>query len=317
MRTGRLPEAAEQMRIVADQFEHFDDKVREIFARNTLTKIQIELLRWDDALASNDRSMALLREVPDSERKYPTLQLRAMVLSGIGRLREADLMLDEADAVRSERRDDIIPAIHFLETGRSPESLRAAMREFEGTRIDNRTNLLLENKDGALLVWAAAAQQLSSTGAAVPSPSAEQLDRLRAPTSAIARIAKGHWLAAQGDDAAAAIELRGAFDEMRRMNQPYRIRWAAEPLIKLLLRRNDPASARELLNELRSLDPVRMQADYRVNLLRLKVALQEGDAQEIEEAYRSTVLTAGERRLPNDLAAQYLEKRGGATVAAR
>jgi hypothetical protein len=225
------------------------------------------------------------------------------------------MLLDEADELGYERRDDIIPATHYLESGRPRGALKAAALEFEGTRIDNRTNLLLENKDGALLIWAAAAQQLSSAGDALPTPSAEQSERLRSPASATARIARGYWLVAQGDDDAAAAELRTAFDEIRRTNQPYRMRWAAEPLIELLLRRDDTASAREILTELRSRDTVRMDADYRVNLIRLRVALHERDRDAIEEAYRGTVLTAGERKLPDDLATDYLEKRGSASLA--
>jgi len=95
------------------------------------------------------------------------------------------------------------------------------------------------------------------------------------------------------------------------------MRLAAEPLIELLLRRDDLACAQEILSELRSRDPVRMDADYRVNLLRLRVALRERDRDAIEEAYRSTALTAGERRLPDDLAADYLEKRGPPSLAER
>ncbi|MFZ5636534.1 MAG: hypothetical protein ACOY82_08090 [Pseudomonadota bacterium] len=60
-----------------------------------------------------------------------------------------------------------------------------------------------------------------------------------------------------------------------------------------------------------------MDADYRVNLLRLRVALRERDRDAIEEACRSKALTAGERRLPDDLAADYLEKRGSASLAER
>ncbi len=317
MRTGRLSDALEELRTVADEFGRFDDKVREIFARNTMTKIEIELLRWDEALASNDRSMALLREVPDSERRYPTLQLRAMALIGLGRLREAGMMLDEADSLRSERHDNIAPAIHHLEAGRPHEALKAAAQEFEDSRIDNRSNLLLENRDGALLVWMAAARQLSSSGEALPSPSAQQLERLRTPGSLTARIARGYWLAVLGDDAKATTELRAAFDEAKRTNQPYRMRWAAEPLIELLLERGEIASARDLLVRLRSQDPVRIDSDYRVNKMRLRVALREQGREAIEEAYRGTVLTAGERKLPDELAADYLEKRSSASLVAQ
>lgn len=300
MRDGRLSEALEEMGEAADAFAGFKDNVREIFARNTMTKIQIELLRWDDALISNDRSMALLREAPDSERRYPTLQLRAMALTGQGRLREAASLLDEAAALNYERTDFVIPALHALEAGKADAALAAARREFDNTRIDTRSNLLLENKDGAVLLWTMAAQALVDAGGPIPQPSAEQTTRLNQPATALARLARGRWHWLQGRHRDAETDMRAAFEQFRADHQLYRARLAAEPLLRAMLGRGDIAGARNLLVELRAQDPERIESDYRSALMRLALARAENQPQEIRLAYSEASALAGERRLHRD-----------------
>ena len=298
MRSGRLSEALEEMRQVADSYGSFGDNIREIFARNTMTKIQIELLRWDDALASSDRSMRLLREVPDSERRYPTLQLRALALTGLGRLREAGSLLDEADGPKSERTDFIIPAIYHLEAGDLQAALKAAAQEFNSTSIDTSSNLLLENKDGALLLWMTAAQAMTAAGSAMPIPSKEQLKILQAPAAPSGGIARGRWLWSQGHLQEAEAALRQALAETQRLNQPYRMTLACEALIELLLQQDRTGAAEAVAKDLRAFNPNYMDRDYRTNLLRLRVALAAGDNAMIRTAYQNTRALAGERKLP-------------------
>jgi DNA-binding winged helix-turn-helix (wHTH) protein/predicted metal-dependent hydrolase len=305
MRTGDLSDALEEMRAVANDLARQGDSIREIFARNTMTKIQIELLRWDDALASSDRSMALLHGVLESERRYPTLQLRAFALTGLGRLREAASLLEDAESVKSERRDFIIPAIHHLEAGDPSAALEAAVREFESSQIDTRSNLLLENKDGAALLWVAAAQALVAAGEPMPTPPEDMMRLLDDPNTATARCARGRWLLIQGRSANAEIELRQAMAEFGAHNQLYRMVLAAEPLIDALLQRGETDMARETLIALRVRAPERVDNDYRVSLLQLKLALAERDGAAIEMAYRNVAISGRERRPPNALLSTY------------
>ncbi len=305
MRTGNLSDALEEMREVADDLARHGDKIREIFARNTMTKIQIELLRWDDALASSDRSMALLQEVRESERRYPTLQLRAFALTGLGRLREAAAMLQDAESVKSERRDFIIPAIHHLEAGDPKASLEAAAREFESSRIDTRSNLLLENKEGAVLLWVSAAQAFAATGEPTPAPSEAMTQLLNDPKTATARCARGRWLLMQGRSADAEIELRQAMAEFDAHNQLYRMILAAEPLVEALLQRGETDAARDVLIALRARAPEQVDQDYRVALMQMKLALADKDESMIETAYRNVAISGRERRPPEKLLSAY------------
>lgn len=305
MRTGDLSDALEEMREVADDLARHDDRIREIFARNTMTKIQIELLRWEDALASSDRSMALLQEVQESERRYPTLQLRAFALTGLGRLREAASLIEDAESLKSERRDFVIPAIHHLEAGNPKASLDAAAWEFESSRIDTRSNLLLENKDGAALLWVSAAQALVATGGRMPTPSEAMIRLLDDPETATSRCARGRWLLLQGRSADAEIELRKAMTEFDAHNQLYRMSLAADPLIDALLQRGETGAARDVLIALRARAPERVDGDYRVALMQLKLALAEKNEPMIETAYRNVATSGRERRPPEEVLSAY------------
>lgn len=309
MRMGRMTDALDELGDVAEAFQRHEDKVNEVLARNTLAKIQIESLQWQAALASTERSLRLLRGMQDSDRRYPTLQLRAMALIGVGRLREADSLLDEAEAGARERRDGIIPAIHHLETGQPQRALEAAAREFETSRIDTHTNLLLENREGALLLWMMAAQAMVDDGQTPPAATVAQLALLESPTNAVARIARGHWLSLQGEDAAAERELLHSLQEAQDAHQRLRMLLAAEPLVDLALRRGDTAAARQVVDGVYDYDPDAMGEDYRFHLLRLRIALADGTADEYDGAHRKVLQLAGERRLPRGVERLYAERR--------
>lgn len=309
MRMGRMSDALDELGDVAEVFRRHDDKVNEVLARNTLAKIQIESLQWQAALASTERSLRLLRGMQDSDRRYPSLQLRAMALIGVGRLREADSLLDEAEAGARERRDGIIPAIHHLETGQPQRALEAAAREFESSRIDTRTNLLLENREGALLLWTMAVQALVDHGERPPAATVAQLALLESPTNAVARIARGRWLSLQGEDAAAERELRHSLQEAQDAHQRLRMLLAAEPLVDLALRRGDTAAARQVVDGVYDYDPDTMGEDYRFHLLRLRIALADDTTDEDDDAHRKVLQLAGERRLPRGVERLYTERR--------
>ena len=315
MRMGRMTDALDELSQVADVFQSHEDKVNEVLARNTMAKIQIESLQWQGALASTQRSMLLLREMQDSDRRYPTMQLRALALVGVGRLREAASLLEDADASGSQRRNGIIPAIHLLETGQPQLALEAAAKDFEASRIDTRTNLLLENREGALLLWMMAAQALADRGETPPPASVAQLTMLESPTNAVARIARGRWLLLRGKDDEAERELRHSLQDAQSMSQRLRMILAAEPLVDLMLRRGDTVSARRVVDDLYGFDPDAMGGDYRFSLLRLRIALADEKPGDYENAHRKALQLAGERALPGSVESLYAERRhreGGA-----
>lgn len=301
MRTGRMADALDEMTEIASAAEKSGDPGREIASRNTAIKIQVELLHWRDALTSSERSVQLLRSVPDSIRRGRTLQLRALVLTGNGHLREAAALLEEVDALDKDDRSLTIPAMFHLASGHAELALADAAEAFAEDDENDKSNLILENKEGALLLWMIAAQDLAANGDAMPKPSSAQRNALEHPESSIGRIARGRWLWSQKKNEDAQAEFQRALEETQQSNRPFRMLLASEPLIELLLQRGDKKTARQVLTKLRAHDPERFDQDYRANLLSLKMALASSDKAAVETAYRSVQALAGERMLPADV----------------
>lgn len=305
MRTGRLKEALALMTDIASVCQQSNNPVQEIYARNAATKIQIELLRWSDALTSSSRSMQLLQTVPDSERRTRVVLLHALVLTGIGRLREAASLIEEAEAMHDHRYSTIIPAAYHLASGHAQQALTAASQAAAFNQYNVNENLNLESTEGALLLWVIAAQNLAANGSAMPVPSAAQLKTLQQPESDIGHIARGRWLWSQGKPQSAEAQFRLGLAKARQQNMLRRMLLACEPLIELLLQRGDTAAAARTLAELHAYDSGRLDQDYQANLLGLRVALALGERNAIKAAYHRTTALAGERTLPAQVLLAY------------
>jgi DNA-binding winged helix-turn-helix (wHTH) protein/tetratricopeptide (TPR) repeat protein len=305
MRMGRFHEALALMIEIAALCERSGNPVQEIYARNAATKIQIELLRWNDALASNDRSLALLKEVPESERRTRVLLLRSLVLSGVGRMREAASLIKETERLQDDRYSPIPAATHHLAAGDFPRAMAiAADADAFGGYNANET-LNLESREGALLLWLTAAQAQSADGRSIPPLPASRLAILQAPTSSIGHIARGRWLRSQGRSEEAEIALREAMSQARAMRHLSRMLTASEASIALLLDRGDTAGAERLLSDLWRYAPADLNRDYRANLLALRVALAANDRARAAAAYTGATAAAGERAIPENLEAAY------------
>ena len=307
MRNGRLLEALNQLNASVGIYVQFQEPTKEIFSHNTALRIQVELLRWRDALASSDRSMRLLQAAPDFERRYRVLQLRVLALTGVGRLREAASILDEAQAERPNA-ELIIPTNYYLASAQNERALSMAAAAFAVTGNIDQNDVLFENRDGALLLWMIAAQQLAREGKAMPEPSAALLAVLRKPESNLADIACGRWLWALRKTQDAEVKLRKAVREARQKNLLYRQLLASEPLVELLLEQNETAAAAQVLTELRAQDTERLDQDYQANVLELRVALAIGERSAIVAAYQRTAALAGERKVPAELLLAYARK---------
>lgn len=305
MRMGRFTDALALMTEIANYCQQSDAPVLEIYALTAATKIQVELLRWDDALASSDRSMQLLQKVPDSERRTRVVLSRALVLTGMGRLREATSLIEEGAAMHDERYSSIIPATYHLASGKPEQALAEAVEAYEFTRYGTNDTLNLESKEGALLLWMIAAQDLAASGKTIPLPSPAQFKALQQPESSIGHIARGRWLRSQGKSHDAEVQFRLALARARQMGHLSRMLQSSEPLIELLLQRGDTTAAEQVLAELQGYDPVRIAQDYSANLLSLRVALALGQKTDIAAAYKRTTALAGERALPDQVLLSY------------
>ncbi|MFZ5636541.1 MAG: winged helix-turn-helix domain-containing protein [Pseudomonadota bacterium] len=305
MRQGRFLEALALMNEIADLCARSTNPVQEIYARNAATKIQIELLRWGDALASNDRALLLLNAVPDSERRTRVLLLRAIVLTGMGRIREAGSFVEEAEGLQDDRYSPIAAATYHLGAGDLERAMRVAAEAdaFEGYSANETLNL--ESREGALLLWLTAAQARSADGHSIPSLPSSRLAILQSPTSSVGHIARGRWLWSQGRTGEAELAFREALSRARTMRHTARMLAACEPLVALLLRRGKSREAARQLEALWRYAPSELDRDYGANLLALRVALSTDDRVRATRSYRNASALAGERRIPEDLETAY------------
>lgn len=296
LRMGRLENALNEFEEVARLFEQLQHPRGEVDARNSATRLQIELLRWDEASVNSRRSMDVSRKIADSHLRTYTIRLHALVQTNTGHLREAASLLEETDI--GMKTGSGATATYDLASGNAQGALAESAAMFADYDASSNPNLILSNQEGALLLWIAAAQELATTRGRMPAPSPAQLAVLQRPMSIPGRIARGRWLRSKRMLREAEAELRLAFDDATKANRLFYMTLAAEPLIDLELDKGRIEAADAVLASLRGIDPERMDRDYRVSLLQLRIALAKGDIGDIKDSHARALSLAGERILP-------------------
>lgn len=296
LRMGRLNEALDEFEQIAADSRQLKNLQGEVAARNSSLRIQIELLQWDEALANSELAVRASAQVSARLDHAAALRLRAIILMNTGNIREAGVLLDSLERKLRDNRASVAKTMYLLSRGQYQDALTDA-RELSSTfdESDN-LNLILQNREGALLLWAMAAHGLAQAGRSPPDPSTEQLEILKRPTAIQGRIARGWWLCAKGKRDEAERELRQALTESRQQNRIFYMTLAAEPLVAILLERGDVPAAEEVLVMVRGLNPIRVDRDYRVGLLRLRIALAKKDVHEIEVASRIVETLSSDKR---------------------
>jgi DNA-binding winged helix-turn-helix (wHTH) protein/tetratricopeptide (TPR) repeat protein len=293
LRKGRMEQALDQSIENAKLAARLDNAREEVDARNRATRIQVELLQWDKAYANSRRSMELAESIADSELRYYTIDLHTLVLTNMGRLREAGALLAQIEVEKNN--GSTATTMYFLETADAERALIGAANIFASYDARANENLILINQEGGLLLWMIAAQNMAASGGRMPAPTAAQRDMLMRPQSIPGRIAKGRWLFSSGRIREAESELDLAFQDSAKAGRLFYMTLAAEPLIGILLSNGDLDAVDAVLTSLRGIDPERMDRDYRVSVMRLQAAIASKDLAEIQEAHRKVLLVAGER----------------------
>lgn len=326
VRAGRLAEALEQLQATADIYARHDAPGSLLNALTSIASIQATMLRWPAALASSDRARSVYPLIADASRRQNFLRVRALVLTGMGRLREAATLLVEAE--EEGRRGDLsaenramagtFAAQWALAAGDATRAQQQALQAFgaHAERLaSGAAGMRLDARDQALLLFLQARQQALVLGnpSIVPDAAAQAI--LEQPQSNYARIARGRWLFQQGQADAAEACLREALAEAVDLNRLARILTASEALVDLLLHRGQTEAARSVVQRLLAFDPAMLQDDYDTAILRLRVALATGDATEIAVSGQLALSLAGERVWPRPLIAQaWRSMREGLTV---
>ncbi len=270
MRQGRLTEALGQLQHNVGVFAAAGDASNELLSLNTITRLQLELLAWEGALLSSDRALGLAASGAQSERGHRTRQIRVWVLLGLGRLREAESLIEDLEAEQGAN-EPLLRAALALEASLLPAAVTAADHAFRTEVITDQNDVHFENREGALLLRLVAAQALRAAGEQVPDLSEEQKQALFRPQTTVGEIALGRWHWQSGELDLAQVALSGALQRARQMNQSQRMRLAGEALIRLNLQEGDVEGAARVLAKLRSHDPQRFNLDYGTSLLAAQV----------------------------------------------
>lgn len=302
MRQGRLTEALDLMQDNVGVFAAGGDALNELASLNTVTRLQLELLAWEDALTSSNRALVLLSTLALSERGRRTRQIRAWALIGLGRLREAESLIEDLEA-EQHIEEPLLRTALSLESGRPQAAIVAADQAFRDELITDPQDVLFENREGALLLRLIAMQALQAAGEPTPELSAEHLRALEAPTTGAGEIALGRWRWLSGDLTEAQQALRDALQMARQMNRSQRMRLAGQALVDLHLQQGDVAAAARVLAELRSHDPGRFDLDFATNLMAVRVFAATAQTGSLASACARAVELKADRRLPDELEA--------------
>jgi hypothetical protein len=142
------------------------------------------------------------------------------------------------------------------------KALDSAQNVFSNSRSDPR-NVLLEGRDGALLLWVMAAEGVASRGESLPMPNPAQQALLLQPESTLGRIAQGRWLGATGQTKAAESALRLAMTNAREQHRLLQSLLAGSALIDLLGNAGYSIAAERVLVQMRAQHPQRVDETRR------------------------------------------------------
>ncbi len=317
---GRHVEALEMLQTAAHVFRAEGDIGRLFNVLSSIDALQIGQLRWQDALAANDRAGALLPLIEDASARLSFYRRRAMIVLGLGRLDEAQALLERADqeAGRGEANPDsrarfgLYAAQFALARGDGAGVYAAALPVFEHVyarfgaepepqvRTDAR-DLALQLMIQGLRLQALREPPVSLP--ALPEGAEATLDKAHSP---LALVARGRWRELQGDHVGAEADLRAALAGAQAFNRLTRIYTATEALAELLVAQGRSAEAETVFLGLLSRDPSLPERDFDSAVLELRLKLATGDEAGIARARVRVEALAGQRSLPVDLQAPAL-----------
>lgn len=312
---GNVSESLDRLSRSAKVYQRYGAMLSEFLVLQSATAIQIAALRWHEALASSDRAHLLLPHITDPGKHATFHRRRAAALAGLGRLREAEALMDEADRIQLDAKADVamiarenrLRSTLLLEQGRLDEALAiadAAFVAFDDWHAQARypEHKAQQGPDISLAVWmqARAAIMAARPGTHI-ALSERHLAAIERGASPYALIARGDLQRELGQPQAAESSYREALAEAERSNSLSRIFAATDALVQFLIpqRRVDEAGA--LVDALYARDPETLDRDYSTALLMLRLHQARGDTDAWIAAMSHADQLAGERAVPTDL----------------
>ena len=315
MMRGRSAEALEQLNAAVAVYLRYGSITGAFAALSTMVNIELGMMRWTAALADSDRARAMLDKVVDPSKRQMYMHMRAMTLLGNGRLSEAALVLDEADAERRASDSSVATSINeavyrtqlelmrgeYAAASTLAEAAFAAQLE-RSPQARNSDIIRLDARDLSLLLLVQARLlQARSNQAELLPLSAAQTEILQQSPSVLAGIAHGLWLTETGHFVEAEDVLRQALAGADKFNRLSRVLAAHDALIQLLLRQQRVEEAQALLTQLMVRDPHVLEQDFDAAVIALRVAHAGSDVNMWKSALKDAKALAGERAIPDEL----------------
>ncbi|MBX3689206.1 transcriptional regulator [Dokdonella sp.] len=321
VRDGRLGEASLQLAQSAKVLEAYGaiDSLRSNIEWTAYQ--QVLLLRWADVLRTTDRLRDLLQKAgkTSSYEQSSYLRIRTFALMHLGRLNEAQTLLDEQeravkrDIQENDLRDrgvdelaDIAGQRAWLQLiqhhwERSAATAAAGFSMLQGVATNSVRSVNMQNLL-SIVVRAQAGAEPWSESTPMPVLDARQIEILKNATNIDGRVAYAYWNARHGNLEGAEADYRAAFAlaNATPQNVTYMM-VVVEPYTEFLLARKRVRDASQLLNQLLVNSPDLPEQSYEVALLQLRVRMAEGNSSGAKVAARRVLALAGERPLPVDL----------------
>ncbi len=316
---GRHSEALAQLEQSASVFEDHGAVAPLLATIRTTALLMADMLRWEDVLRITNRLRAVQQATDaNSHEQSSYLRMRGWALMQLGRLREAEALLDEQEREirrelldnRAEATDNVRLVALSLQRAQleiaQERWARAADTAFEGFGMFWRLgqhgeiprlhgyldNLLL------LQIRAQAGPAPWEAWAPLPTLSPEQRDAMNAAASHSGLLARAYWNARHGEVADAERDYRAALASADSARQRF---IASSDYIQFLLAQARTEDASRELEHLLVRDPALVDRDYGAALLDLRVRLAQGDDRRWQAAARRVLALAGERRPPAEL----------------
>ncbi len=259
---------------------------------------QAALLRWPDALATADRQWAMRERIGDPGIGLLVAVNRANALAALGRLREADAMLNEAERTYPEARAqerrflDAQRAELAWREGHAERALAAAERALAAWPDDDlddarAAQVLLRQRALIALGRADGARIESAWAGAEGQPAA-------APGFAAARA---EWAARRGDAATAEREFRTGLSAAEAKGAPAAIAQVAQAFAGWLLATGRIDEAVAIAGRISPW----AERDFDCAVLQLRVLAAGDAASGRERALQVASRLAGEREIPSGL----------------
>lgn len=292
-RRGHPQQALDQLQAAATRFGNYA-AINELSATlASIIDLQCALLRWSDALASSNRAQSLLPRLPDRQLQTRLQQARADVLLGLGRLNEAQAVLDGLAAAeqgsRGETaRNSLLAAEIALARGETPRAMQLALPLLAGaTAAETRETAL----HAAALIQRADPRHSAEPLLPEPQTSGDPRDCVHAA------IVQARRLQSQQRDGDAEALLRRGLAQTQQARDLREQRSVAEALAVLLLDQGRDSEAME------SIAPLSAQVgrDFDTALLFARLHREVADVNAWQSDINRAMALAGERPLPAEL----------------